>query len=50
MSDIPVNAASAQVHIDLPLAGLAPGEYILEIRATDASGDAKELIPLRVTS
>jgi VWFA-related protein len=32
--------------IDLPLAGLAPGEYLLEIRA----GDLKELVGFRVTS
>jgi hypothetical protein len=32
--------------IDLPLAGLAAGEYLLEIRA----GDLKELVGFRVTS
>jgi VWFA-related protein len=32
--------------VDLPLAGLAPGEYVLEIKAVD--GDATELIGFRV--
>lgn len=53
MSDIPVAAASASggtSQIDLPLAGLAPGEYLLEIGARAAEGgEAKELIPLKVT-
>jgi VWFA-related protein len=34
--------------IDLPLAGLAAGDYVIEIRAGDGSGGASELIPLRV--
>jgi hypothetical protein len=42
----PAPNAGAQ-QFDLPLAGMAPGEYVLEIKATD--GDAKELIGFRVT-
>jgi hypothetical protein len=34
--------------IDLPLAALPPGEYVLEIKAGD-QGDATELIGFRVT-
>jgi hypothetical protein len=36
--------------IDLPLAGVAPGEYVLEIKATGEGGEAKELVGFRVTS
>jgi hypothetical protein len=36
--------------VDVPLAGLAPGEYIIEVKATGESGEAKELVGLRVTS
>ncbi len=53
MADIPVTAApqSGQPsQIDLPLASLAPGEYLIEITAKgDPGGEAKELIPLKVT-
>jgi VWFA-related protein len=35
--------------IDLPLAGLPPGEYVLEIKAAEGSGDAAELVGFRVT-
>jgi hypothetical protein len=35
---------------DVPLAGLAPGEYVLEIKATGEGGEAKELVGFRVTS
>lgn len=51
MADIPVaTAASGALQIDLPLAGLAPGEYLLQISAKGESGEAKELVPLRITS
>ena len=39
------SASSDVQQIDLPLAGLAPGEYLLEIKA----GDLKELVGFRVT-
>lgn len=35
--------------IEMPLAGLAPGEYVLEITAGGDSGETKELIGFRVT-
>jgi hypothetical protein len=41
----PAPKAGAQ-QFDLPLAGMAPGEYVLEIKTAD--GDAKELIGFRV--
>ena len=48
MADLPVQPSSlgAQMHqLDLPLAPLAPGEYLIEISA----GDAKQLVAIRVT-
>lgn len=36
--------------IDLPLAGLAAGEYVVEVTATSGSGGAKDRIGFRVTS
>jgi VWFA-related protein len=36
--------------IDLPLAGLAPGEYTIELAAGTGSGEAKEHVTFRVTS
>jgi len=53
MSELPVTpsaAASADATIDLPVAGLAPGEYVLEIVAAGEGGEAKELVGFRVTS
>ena len=39
----------ATQQIELPLAALAPGEYVLEIKAGGDGGDAKELVGFRVT-
>jgi hypothetical protein len=36
--------------IDLPLAGLSPGEYVIEIRAKGVSGESTELIAIKVIS
>jgi VWFA-related protein len=49
MSDVPVAAANGESQIDLPLSGLAPGEYILEIKAGPGDTDPKELVGFRVT-
>ncbi|HEY7286017.1 MAG TPA: VWA domain-containing protein [Vicinamibacterales bacterium] len=35
--------------IDVPLSGLAPGEYLVEIKAKGDAGDAQELVAFRVT-
>ena len=40
---------AGEQQIDLPLAALAPGEYIVEIKAGDEAGDAQELVGFRVT-
>ena len=52
MADIPVAAAAAggTHQIDLGLAAMSPGEYVVEITVKGASGEVKELIALRVTS
>ena len=36
--------------VDVPLAALAPGEYVIEIKATGEGGEAKELVGFRVSS
>jgi hypothetical protein len=36
--------------IELPLAGFAVGEYLLELTATSAAGTAKDMIGFRITS
>jgi VWFA-related protein len=53
MSELPVTAGPAPglSQIDLPLAALAPGEYVVEIKATGGDGgEAKELLGFRVTA
>jgi VWFA-related protein len=51
MNDLPVSAASGQTHqVDLPLAGIAAAEYLIEITAKGESGDAKQLVAFRVVS
>jgi VWFA-related protein len=35
--------------IDVPLAGMAAGEYVIEIKATGEGGEAQELVAFRVT-
>ena len=46
----PPVAPSTDAVVDIALAGIAPGEYVIEIKATGEGGDAKELVGLRVTS
>jgi hypothetical protein len=54
MSDLvvtPPAAANTPFQIDLPLSGLAPGEYVVEITAAaEGGGDARELVGFRVTA
>jgi VWFA-related protein len=51
MSELPAAAVSpgAPFEIDLPLAGMAPGEYLIEVSAAAEGGDARELIGFRIT-
>jgi VWFA-related protein len=51
MADVPVTAAAGQpFQIDLPLAPLAAGEYLLQIDAKGGSGSAQEMIAFKVGS
>jgi hypothetical protein len=51
MADVPVTAAATGVgyQIDLSLNTIPPGEYLVEITAKGAGGEAKELVAVRVT-
>ena len=48
MADVPVTATSVggTHQIDLSLASIATGEYLVEITVKGATGEAKELVPL----
>jgi VWFA-related protein len=52
MSDLPVKpgAAPGGHVLDLPLAGLAAGEYLIELKATGEGGEARQLVAIRVTA
>ncbi|MFO7694356.1 MAG: VWA domain-containing protein [Vicinamibacterales bacterium] len=41
---------SQSYQVDLPLAGLSPGEYVIEIRAKGVSGESTEFIAIKVVS
>jgi len=51
ISELPVVPApmAGEQQIELPLAGMAAGEYIFEIKTTAEGGEAKELLGFRVT-
>jgi VWFA-related protein len=51
MNDLQVEPSpvAGEQQVDLPLAALPPGEYVVEIRVGDQDGDAKELFAFRVT-
>jgi hypothetical protein len=49
MADVPVQTTAGQpFQIDMPLASLAAGEYILQLDAKTPSGSAQEMIAFRV--
>jgi VWFA-related protein len=53
MADLTVQAPQGNAkyyQLDVPLAGFASGEYLLEIKAKAPDGEAQELVPIRVTS
>ena len=53
MLDLPSAApaeAAQPYQIDLPLASFSPGEYVIEIRAKDVSGEATEFVGIKVVS
>ena len=47
---VPIPPASGQVQLDVPLSSLAPGDYLVELKAKGSVGEAKQLIAFRVTS
>jgi VWFA-related protein len=51
MSELPVTpgANGHASEIDVPLAGMAAGEYVIEIKATGEGGGAQEFVGFRVT-
>jgi VWFA-related protein len=52
MMDLPVvpsTTSTSRQQIELPLSGLAPGEYIVEVTAAGEGGAAKQLVGFRVT-
>jgi VWFA-related protein len=48
MADLPVQAQGAAADVELPLASLAPGDYLIEVNAKAESGTAQELIAFKV--
>ena len=51
MSDIPVKAPESPgtpYQLDIPLAGFPAGDYLIEVKARGADGEATELVPMRV--
>ncbi|HEX2343460.1 MAG TPA: VWA domain-containing protein [Vicinamibacterales bacterium] len=50
MSTLPVESAGAAHLVDLPLASLAPGEYLIEITATSGKGSSQDVLAIRVIS
>lgn len=49
MNDVAIAPAANNVPLaDVPLAGLVPGEYLLEITASGAGGETKELVGFRI--
>ncbi len=50
MSDLPVSrlASTSEQQVDLPLASLPPGEYLVEVKAGDDAG-TRQLVGFRVT-
>jgi hypothetical protein len=49
MADVPVQAADGKpFSIDLPLASLAPGEYVLELDAKSGSGTAQQMVGFKI--
>jgi VWFA-related protein len=51
MRDLPITTDGGATHlIDLPLAGFAAGDYIVEVTAKSAAGEASERLNFRVTS
>jgi hypothetical protein len=51
MSELPVTADTARgvSQVELPLSNLSAGEYAVQLSASTAAGDAKEIVAFRIT-
>jgi hypothetical protein len=51
MRALPVTQSSRPdvYEVDLPLAGLAAGDYVVELTAKSPAGDANDVVAFRVT-
>jgi hypothetical protein len=50
MNELPVtSSADGRLLVELPLSGLAPGEYLVEVIAGEQNEEARQLIGFRVT-
>jgi VWFA-related protein len=52
MQDLPVtlDQQTGVAQLDLPLSGIAPGEYLLDLRAAGQGGEAKQLVAFKIVS
>jgi hypothetical protein len=52
MQDLPVtlDQQNGLAELDLPLSSIAPGEYVLDLRAKGQNGEAKQLVAFKVVS
>ncbi len=50
MQDVPVKMDGGVAQVEMPLSGIAPGEYLLDLRAAGQGGEAKQLVAFKVVS
>jgi VWFA-related protein len=51
MRELPVTHVEGDLNtVDVPLAGLAVGEYLIEVSASSPAGEAKDVVDFRVTT
>ena len=50
MQDVPVKMVGGVAQVEMPLSGIAPGEYLLDLRAAGQGGEAKQLVAFKVVS
>lgn len=48
--EVSPNGSSGAAQVQLPLSGLAPGEYLVELLAKGQGGEAKQLVAFKVVS
>jgi VWFA-related protein len=50
LRDLPVTSAGGESEVEVPLAGLAVGDYEIELSATSGAGEARDVVDFRVTT